>query len=58
MRRLRERQRAGLQIAPTPYDNSIVEFLLDYGWLELSLSEDREQVGAAISRMVKEAASR
>ena len=40
-RRTRERQKAGLSIAPTPYDDAVVEFLLDAGWLELSVSEQR-----------------
>lgn len=56
MQRLRERQRAGQQIAPTLYDNDILELLLDTNWLALADSEDRQQVGHAIYRMLKQAA--
>ena len=52
--RLRERQRAGLSIAPTPFDDAIIELLLDLGWLELSASEQRSAVGQAIYRMLSE----
>jgi hypothetical protein len=58
MRRLRERQRTGVQIAPTPYTNEIVELLLDTYWLALADSEDRNAVGEAIYRALSDAAAR
>ena len=54
MRRLRERQKAGLSIAPTPFNDEIVELLLDANWLELSQSEQRDAVGVAMFRMLNE----
>ena len=56
MRRLRERQKAGLSIAPAPYTDDIVALLLDTGWLPEADSEKREQVGIAMFRMLNEAA--
>jgi hypothetical protein len=56
MRRLRDRQKAGLSIAPAPYNDEVVELLIDAGWLELSQSGWRDAVGLAMFRMLNEAA--
>ena len=57
-RRYRQRQRAGISIAPTPVSNEIIALLIDTGWLALAESEDVRRVGEAIFKMLSDAAKR
>jgi len=52
-----QRLRSGRAVALVEYDiDEVVSFLLDLGWLDLSNSEDRFEVGAALARMIADAA--
>jgi hypothetical protein len=44
-------------VAPVEYSGAIIDLLVDLGWLDLAQSEDRAQIGAAISRMIADAAA-
>jgi hypothetical protein len=55
-RQYRARQRAGIAIAPVPYDGKVVNFLIATHWLDAALADDRAEVGKAIRAMVAGAA--
>ena len=54
--RYRARLRAGRTVVRVPIDNEVIGLLLDLGWLQMSVSEDREEIALAIFRMLKDAA--
>lgn len=56
-RRLRERQRAGVVVAPVVVNDLVVEVLIESGWLKPEQSEDRRQIGRAIAAMQIEMAT-
>lgn len=56
-RRLRARQRVGVVMPYVAVTDTVVELLIDLGWLELAVSEDREQIGLAIGKMLAASAS-
>ena len=56
-RRYRKRQDEGIGIAPTPYNDEITAMLIDYGWLAVEKSEDRQAIADAIFAMLSETAS-
>ena len=52
-----QRLRSGRAVALVEYDiDEMVSLLLDLGWLDLDKSEDRFEVGAALGRMIADAA--
>jgi hypothetical protein len=51
-RRYRKNQADGVGIAPTPYDDVVLGYLIKLGWLSEDLANDRREVGAAIARAV------
>lgn len=60
-RRARDRQRyrreaAGLAVAPVEYSRAMVGYLIRWHWLAQCDADNREKVGAAISRALQEAA--
>lgn len=57
-RRYRERVARGEKIAPTPYDNRVLELLIALEWLALAKSEDCQEVGKAIAAMLADAAAK
>lgn len=56
-RRLRERQRLGLVVAPVPVSNDVIETLMTLRWLPVEKSEDRNSIGDAVARMLEELAA-
>jgi hypothetical protein len=56
MRRYRKNQADGVGIAPTPYDDVVLGYLIKLGWLSEGLSYDRREVGAAIGRLLADSA--
>ena len=39
-------------VAPVPITNPVIEVLIDQLWLPVSVSEDRQQTGAAIADLL------
>jgi hypothetical protein len=58
MARYRSRLRANEIVAPVVVTHLTIELLISTGWLDIEQSENRNAVGAAISAMVRDAASR
>ena len=56
MRRYRARLRAGTVVAQVPVTFSVVDMLIDRGWLAIEQSEDRDNIGAAIAALLEDAA--
>jgi hypothetical protein len=54
--RYRRRLRLGQGIAPVVYDAAIIGLLLDLHWLAEPESEDRQRIGEAITRLLKDTA--
>jgi hypothetical protein len=57
-RRFRQRQRNGIACTTVEYTAEVLDLLVRTGWLTKLEAADRAVVGAAISRMVSEAARR
>ena len=55
-RAYRRRVRRGEVVVSVPISHSILGLLLDLGWIEPELSEDRRAVAGAIRRVLSEAA--
>jgi hypothetical protein len=60
-RRARDRRRyrrriAGLAIAPVPYGETILNYLIRLHWLAASDANDKVKIGEAISAAVRESA--
>jgi hypothetical protein len=55
-RRYRQRLRDGCVIAPVPVTDQVIALLLDLHWLAEGESEDRQAIGEAIARMLKDTA--
>jgi hypothetical protein len=55
-KRYRERSHKGIAIAPVPVSCAILDLLLGTHWLEVGESENRQQIGAAIGRMLADTA--
>jgi hypothetical protein len=54
----RRRVRNGEGIAPVGYNTSVIEFLIRTHWLDPEHICDRHKIGAAIARMLADAAKR
>ena len=52
-RRYRQRFKAGVGVAPVPFDQAIIEALLAIGVLDKDEIGDRDAVGRAIRRLVE-----
>ena len=52
----RERARDGVAVAPTPYTVDVISFLIRTKWLDPKHEHDRREIGAAIGRMLADAA--
>ena len=55
-RRCRERRRRGERIAPAPYDDSLIEALIEGGLLAAWDSDDPEKIGQAIVKAARSGA--
>ncbi|WP_369725151.1 hypothetical protein AB8Z38_11565 [Bradyrhizobium sp. LLZ17] len=56
-RRHRLRQREGRRVYPVELDGSILSMLVDLRWLDDDKAGDHREVGAAVRRLLIEAAS-
>ena len=52
-RRCRERRRRGERIAPTPYDDALLEGLIDCDLLAAWDSDDPKKIGQAITKAAR-----
>jgi hypothetical protein len=57
-RRLRERQRRGEIVVPVPVNNDVIAALIALRWANPDRSEDRQEIGRAIARLLADAATR
>jgi len=56
-RRLRQRQRDGVVVAPVEVGPDLVEALIDLKWLSPMVSDNRQAIGDAVGRMLAELAT-
>lgn len=56
-RRLRQRQRDGVVVAPVDVGPDLVEALIDLQWLSPGVSDNRRAIGDAIGRMLADMAA-
>lgn len=57
-RRQRKRERSGQIVVPVVVSNAIIAALIDLEWLLKCESENREQIGAAITRAFEDVAQK
>jgi hypothetical protein len=57
-RRFRQRRRAGVAVAQVEYTAEVLDMLVRLHWLLDGEAADRDAVGAALTRMIADAARR